>query len=280
VLCSRCSATLPDGSQFCLKCGQKVDSAASSVALATISVQTVCKECRTSLPPSSDFCLKCGQPVISTTNRPGLAPALPSGLETPQPPARSRHLIAPWLLVLLLLGALLWVATSETPAAQQVQEFVGWSKTETIVDAAFSVKPHSFSAYEFTVPRGALSISVAGEFSESPATAGMGAKSKNAKDHDTNIEAYVLTDAAFAVWRGGYSTQTQYESGPAASATINASLPAGAGVYHLVFSNKSSPHGKDVHATVFLRYKNRWPDAIGHLKDQFWSWIGLACVYL
>jgi hypothetical protein len=182
----------------------------------------------------------------------------------------------PWLLLLALLGAMLWLATSETPSAQQMQEFVRWSHTETIVDTVLSVNPRSFYSCEFTVPRSARSISIAGEFSETPGTVRKSGKSnESGKDRDTAIEAYVLTDAAFAVWRGGYSTQTQYESGPVASATINAPLPAGPAVYHLVFSNKSSPRAKTVHATVMLRYKSWLPDAVVHMKDQFWSWIGL-----
>jgi len=277
VLCSQCSTNLPDDSVFCLKCGQKVDHAAKSVALATIPVQLACDGCGTTLPPSAEFCPKCGQPVISSPNGSALAPPLPSGIESPQSwPAPGRHLIVPMLLVLLLLGAMLWVATSETPAAQQAQEFASWSHAETIVDTALSLNPHSFSSYEFTVPRGALSISVTGEFT---VAAGSPRKSANSnervKDHDTDVEAYVLTDAAFAVWSSGYSAQTQYESGPVANATINAPLPARAGAYHLVFSNRNSARAKTVHATVLLRYKNWFPDALVRLKDQLWSWISL-----
>jgi len=279
VLCSQCSTNLPDGSVFCLKCGQKVDPTAKSVALATLPVPLACDGCGTTLPPSAEFCPKCGQPVISSANGSALAPTPPSGIERPQP-APSRHLIIPGLLVLLLLGAMLWLATSQTPAAQQAQEFVRWSHTETIVDTALPVNPHSFSSYEFTVPHGALSISVTGEFTAAASSPRKGGNSNERakdtdKDHDTDVEAYVLTDAAFAVWSSGYSAQTQYESGPVANATINAPLPAGAGVYHLVFSNKNSARAKTVHATVLLRYKNWLPDAIVHLKDQFWSWIDL-----
>jgi len=279
VLCSQCSTNLPDGSVFCLKCGQKVDHAAKSVALATIPVQLPCDGCGTTLPQSAEFCPKCGQPVVSSGNGLAVPPALPPGMVTQPPaPAPWRHFIVPLLLVLLLLGAMLWVATSEAPATQQVQEFASWSHAQTIVDAELSLNPHSFSSYEFTVPRGALSISVTGEFT---ATAGSLRKAGNSnerakdKDHDTDVEAYVLTDAAFAVWSSGYSAQTQYESGPVANATINAPLPARAGAYHLVFSNKNSARAKTVHATVLLRYKNWFPDALVRLKDQFWNWITL-----
>jgi hypothetical protein len=238
----------------------------------------LCSQCSTTLPDGSQFCLKCGQPVISTANSAARAPVPASGLARLQPlQARRQRRTVLWLLVLVLLGAVLWATTSKGPAAQQVQEFVRWSQAQTIVDSAVSVNPRSFSSCMFTVPPGALDVSVTGEFS---AAAGSprnrnGNSNESAKDRDTGIEAYVLTDVAFAVWSSGYSTPTQYESGPVAGAAINAPLPAGAGVYHLVFSNKNSPRTKTVHATVLLRYKSWLPGAVMRLKDRFWNWVGL-----
>ncbi len=195
----------------------------------------------------------------------------------PTPWFAKPHLL--WLLIVPLLGAVLWVAMSQGPAAQ-VQELVHWSHSETIVDAALSVNPRSFSSFKFSVPAGTQSISITGEFSAAPDTPRKaGNRNATGKDRDADIEAYVLTDAAFAVWSTGYSAQTEYESGSVAAATINAPLPAGAGVYHLIFSNKSSPRAKTVHATVLLRYKSWLPDSVLRLKDEFWSWIGLATVY-
>jgi hypothetical protein len=215
--------------------------------------------------------------VIPTANN--AAPAPPSsGLARPQPlQALWQRRIVLWMLVLVLLGAVLWAATSESPAAQQVQEFVGWSHAQTVVDTVVSVNPRSFSSCEFTVPPGALNASVAGDFSVAPGGPRNGYRNGNesGKDRDTGIEAYVLTDAAFVVWNGGYSTQMVYESGLVARATIDAPLPAGAGVYHLVFSNKISPRAKGVRATVLLRYKSWVPGALVRLKDRFWNWMGL-----
>ena len=216
--------------------------------------------------------------MIATANSSVLGPVLPSDLENPQPlpTLRLQPLIVLWLLLLVLLGAALWVTTSDTAAAEQAKEFVRWSHAETIVDGALPVNARSFSSREFTVPRGAISTSVSGEFSETPGTTGKAGKNNGtAKDRDTEIEVLVLTDAAFAIWRSGYSAQTSYESGPVASAIINAPLPAGGGVYHLVFSNRNSPRAKTIHVTVLLRYKSWVPDAVVHLKDQFWSWFDL-----
>jgi hypothetical protein len=242
----------------------------------------LCSQCGTNLPDGSQFCPHCEQPRISAANSKALVPVPASGLAIPQPfEARRQHRLLLWLLVLVFLGALLFVAISESTAVQQVQEFMRWSHTESIVDSALSVNPRSFSSCKFTVPPSATGISIIGEFSVTPGSPRQrgNAKASGKEDRDTGVEAYVLTDSAFAVWSSGYSTETQYESGSVPSATINALLPSGAGVYHLVFSNKNSARAKTVHATVLLRYKSWLPDAIVRLKDQFWGWIGLALVY-
>ncbi len=209
---------------------------------------------------------------MSATNSAALATARPEPLRS----GRQRRIV-PWLLVLVLLGAVLWAATGESPAAQQVQKFVGWSHAQTIIDAPVSAKPRSFWSCEFTVPPGALHVSVTGEFSAAADSLrnGNGSRDESGKDADNGIEAYVLTDSAFVVWSSGYSTSTLYQSGAVAGATIDAPLPAGAGVYHLVFSNKVSPRAKTVHATVLLRYKSWLPDAVVRSKERFWNWIGL-----
>lgn len=235
-----------------------------------------CNRCRTNLPDGSDFCPKCGRRVFSTIDSVALAPLPGSELARAQRlRAPRRRRVIPWLLALMVLGAVVWAATSERPSARQVQELVGWSHAQTIVDAAVSVDSRGFSTFEFTVPPGALDVGVAGDFSAIAASPRNRNSKETGKDLDPGIEALVLTDAALVVWRSGYSTQTQYESGPAVSATIDAPLPAGAGVYHLVFSNKISPRAKTVRANVLLRYKSWLPNAVVRLKERFWNWIEL-----
>ena len=96
-------------------------------------------------------------------------------------------------------------------------------------------------------------------------------------DVDNSIEVYVLTDPAFTVWQNGYATSSLYESGKVAEGTVQAEIPAGAGIYYLVFSNKSAPKTpKNVHATVLLRYKSWLPESFRRMKDRFWNWIGLV----
>jgi ribosomal protein L40E len=270
VLCSWCGTKLPDGSQFCLKCGQKT--AAENAAAATIPPRSICSTCGTSLPAGTSSCLKCGQPVMPTANSEALSRAVAEASAFLRFRRQSR--ILRWSFAAVLLAALLWVATSQNPAAQEVQEFVHWSQVQTIVDGQAAVKPGSFWSHEFTVPAGALDVSLTGEFSASAVDsrhAGKGAD--NAKSHDNGVEVYVLTNSAFVVWSGGYSSDTLYQSGSTAGDIINASLPGGAGVYHLVFSNRPSPNGKTVHATVLLRYKSGWPNAILRVKERLWNWI-------
>jgi len=190
---------------------------------------------------------------------------------------RKQRRILLWLFVLALLGVALWAATSQSPAAQEVQEFVHWSQAQTIVDSPLPVNPRSFSSREFTVPPGALDVSVTGEFTASANRLhrGNGSNNESGKDRDNGVEVYVLTNSAFVVWSSGYSTATLYQSGLTDEGVINAPLPAGAGVYDLVFSNRISPKAKTVQATGVLRYKSGWPNSVTRLKERFWNWLGL-----
>jgi len=273
-LCSWCGTNLPDGSQFCLKCGQKARAAASEAPSETIATPA-CSTCGASLSPAASSCRKCGQPVVPTANSAALANTVAETLALLR--ARRRNRILRWLLVPVILAALLWVATSQSPSAQEVQEYMHWSQAQTIVDTQAPLNPRSFWSHEFTVPPGALDVSLSGEFTASDVNPqhANGRNSESGKDHNDGIEAYVLTNSAFAVWSGGYSTDTLYQSGSIAGDVINAPLPPGAGVYELVFSNRSSPNAKTVHATVLLRYKSGWPNAALRLKERLWNWMGL-----
>jgi hypothetical protein len=166
MLCRWCGTDMPDGSQFCLKCGQKTDGAAIKALPAATPSQLSCVSCGTSLAPTAAFCLKCGRPAPSTGNLEALATVLAECMAFLR--ARRQRRILVWSFLLVLLGAVLWAVTGESPAAREVQEFVHWSQAQTIVDASVSVNPRSFSSHEFTVPPGALDVTVTGEFSASP----------------------------------------------------------------------------------------------------------------
>jgi hypothetical protein len=132
-----------------------------------------------------------------------------------------------------------------------VRELLGDKPDRVIVDSAFSVGPHTFRYYKFSLPVGSANVAAVGQFksaAQSPAAAA---------EVDNSIEAYVLTESAFTEWQKGYATASLYDSGNVAESTVHAEIPAGAGIYYLVFSNKHAPQtAKSIHATVVLRYKS------------------------
>jgi len=283
VLCSKCAANLPDGSQFCLKCGQPVSAGAYSAAAAAVTASLGCSKCGASLPDEAEFCLKCGKPVSSPAKSASVqadAEVLPP--ELPRPKPKRRGLVSA-LLAVLLIVVIVWVAASDNPFAQGIQELVGWKHDETVLDSTFSVGPHAFRFYKFSLPEGSVNVGIVGQFTSSVDAQNAGSrkakddkdKSKD-KDSERGIEVYVLTEPAFTVWQNGYATSSLYDSGSVAEGTVQADIPAGAGIYYLVFSNKSSPKtSKAVHATVVLRYKSWLPNWVRRMKGRFLDWIGL-----
>jgi hypothetical protein len=101
-------------------------------------------------------------------------------------------------------------------------------------------------------------------------------KTKGAdKENDNNIEVFVLSEPAFTVWQNGYETSSLYESGKVAAGSVQADVPAGAGIYYLIFSNKAAPKTpKTIHAAVLLRYKSWLPDWFRRMKGRVLDWVG------
>jgi len=203
---------------------------------------------------------------------------------------RTRRIIV-GILLTILAGLILWAGMSDSQSAQQVQEFVGWKNDRIILDAPFSVGPHTFRYYKFALPEGSVNVAVVGQFTSAADNSNVSnrkdtTKAKNVsnrkdttkakkEDIDNNIEVYVLSEPAFTVWQNGYVTSSVYESGKVAAGTVQADVPAGPGIYYLVFSNKSAPKtAKSVHATVLLRYKSWLPDWFRRMKTGILDWIG------
>jgi hypothetical protein len=255
-----------------------------------------CSKCGASLPDEAQFCLKCGKPVSSPPKSPAVARSLPAA--KPQPPRRKRRLLL-WTLLLVLAGVIAWAIISDSTGAQEVQEFVGLKQDRPILDSAFSVGPHTFRYYKFALPEGSVNVAVVGQFKSAADSASAGSRKnpssdknagdknagdksageKNAVDSksgdDNGIQVYVLTDAAFTVWQNGYATSSLYDSGNVAEGNVQAEIPAGAGIYYLVFSNKAAPKTpKSIHATVLLRYKSWLPDWFRRVKGRVLDWFG------
>jgi ribosomal protein L40E len=277
VLCSNCAANLPQGSQFCLKCGVPVVSSETTAEPRVVDAVLACSKCSASLPNEAQYCFKCGKPVssppknLSPANRPVIAAATPP--EVPRPRRKLRVVL--WIVLALLVGVVLWATTSNGPSAQQVQEFLGLKHDQTVLENPFSVSPHNFRYYKFSLPEGSVNVAVVGDFAVSADRRNLKSEEKD-KPLDSNIEVYVLSESAFAVWQNGYATSSIYESGRVSQGTVQADLPAGAGIYYLVFSNKfEQKTAKALHASVLLRYKSWMPEWLRRAKDQFWNWLGL-----
>jgi len=228
-----------------------------------------CAKCGASLPDEAQFCLKCGAPVA-------VQPAKIPVVELPTPEPRrakpKRHFVL-WAGLAVLLAFVLWAAISENPYAQDVQEFVGWKHDQTVLANPFSVAAHSFRYYKFTLPEGSTNVALIGQFT---ASADAGKTNKAEQNSDNNVELYVLSEPAFAVWQNGYTTNSVYESGRVMQTSVQADLPAGAGVYYLIFSNKFAPKTtKNVNASFFLRYKSWLPAWFRSMKNDLWNWLGL-----
>jgi len=244
-----------------------------------------CSKCGADLAEGAQFCSTCGKPVSVSAKRPAVS--VPPVVNAPMPvltKPRSKRRLVLWILLILVLVAIAWAAASENPVAQGIQELVGWKHDQTVLDTPFTISPHAFRYYKFALPEGSLNVAIIGQFTAMGEVQKAGAnnaanKKDKIKDQDpdsNNVDVYVLTDAAFTVWQNGYATSSLYESGKISGGTINQELPAGAGIYYLVFSNKFSPKtGKSVQASVLLRYKSWLPESIRRGKDRFWNWLGL-----
>jgi hypothetical protein len=186
---------------------------------------------------------------------------------TPPPPAQipspRRKRVVRWVRLAILVAAVLWVSISDNPVAQEMRELAGVKQDQTIVAATFSVGAHTFRYYRFSLPEGTANALVVGEFKSTAANPA-------GTSDDNSIEAYILTESGFTAWRTGTATNSLYHSGIVAEGLVHSDIPPGAGIYYLVFSNKSSPTTpKAVHATMRVRYKSWLPDWLRHRKNGF-----------
>jgi ribosomal protein L40E len=285
VVCSKCAASLPEGSEFCLKCGQLVNSSANSEKAVVATAGLACSKCGAPLAEGAKVCAKCGK-AISVTVQKNTNVDPDVEIIPPLPPRRRRkRRVVPWVLLAIIVVAVVWVAASDNPYAQGIQELVGWKHDQSILDAPFSVGAHTFRYYKFNLPEGSVNVAIIGQFTasiEANKNSRSGNDNNNANDNkkdssaESGIEVYVLSEPAFTVWQNGYATSAVYESGRVSDGKVQAELPAGAGIYYLVFSNKFAPKAaKNINASVVLRYKSWMPESLRKIKNGFWNWLGL-----
>jgi hypothetical protein len=168
-----------------------------------------------------------------------------------------RHYVG-WILLALVGGALLWAATSDNPLAGALQELAGRVPDQTVLDSSFSIAPHSFRYYKFSLPQGSRNVAIVGQFGVSRVQAESHDQSDPEADH---IEVYLLSEEAFADWQRGAADRFIFQSGKSSQGAVRAELPPGAGVYYLLFNNKFSPQtAKHIQARMMLRHRSWIPD--------------------
>lgn len=191
-------------------------------------------------------------------------------LIAPSKPRKRR--IIPWALLVLFLAFSAWIVLSENPFAQAIQGGLGWKHDNAILDSEFTLQPRGFRFYKFSLPEGSTNVAIVGEFTSVIAEtkrANGSNKTVPSSQESANIEVLVVSESAFAVWQKGYATSSVYDSGETSQAKLQQDLPAGAGVYYLLFSNKGdTAKAKTVTSTVLLRYKSWLPTWLRHLKED------------
>ena len=76
---------------------------------------------------------------------------------------------------------------------------------------------------------------------------------------ENTIEVLVLSEEELGKWQTGSVARWIYETGRSSEGSVQCDLPAGAGSYFVVFSNKFSTVGsKKITARLVLRHKNWW----------------------
>ncbi|MGH9496334.1 MAG: hypothetical protein ACRD3B_15145 [Candidatus Sulfotelmatobacter sp.] len=149
--------------------------------------------------------------------------------------------------MLLILVVAAWITVSRNPYAQGVRAIFGRTPDRSIIDHAFTVGPHGFRFYKFSLPDGSAHMAVVGQFSVSSDSA------------DNAVEVLVLSEDQFDVWQTGAPAHAVYESGRISHGDVHSDLPAGSTAYFLVLSNKASTaESKKVTANFVLRHRNWW----------------------
>ena len=166
-----------------------------------------------------------------------------------------RRSVIRWILLALFAAAILWVALGQDSCAQGTRALLGRKPDQSVLNSSFQVFPHSFRYYKFSLPAGSKNMALIGHFSASvPAgNSSPGNTQRSRQSANGAVEVYVLTEPAFESWRKAESPRTIYQSGRVSEQNVRQNLPAGDGVYYLVFSNRfDSASAKKVTAALSL----------------------------
>lgn len=191
-----------------------------------------------------------------------------SNSSTPAPaqPKRKRHIVL-WTILILFVLFLLWSVFSSNPFAQGFRQLGGVKPDQTVLQKSFTVSPRSFRYYKFALSEGSAKVSLVGQFTSSAVP---GHDQTGTDPSESGIELLVLTEPGFQEWQRKQGAASIYDSGVASHARIQGSIPQRAGLYYLVFSNRSSTtNAKNVNATLRLHYASWVPEWLRRLNGAF-----------
>jgi hypothetical protein len=169
------------------------------------------------------------------------------------------------IFLLLCILVALWFVFSGNPFAKAGREVVGFKQNLGVMQGTFSVSAGSFRYYKFNLPEGSKDVFVVGHF-----ISAIGSRVPpkpraesvpGPENYGSQVEVYLLSEGALAVWQQGQAARSQYESGRVTQGTLQQALPEGPGDYYLVFSNKfDHAASKKVTAAIQLHQKTWVPE--------------------
>jgi len=171
--------------------------------------------------------------VISTGSGAAAAPARIPENKSQEPKPQRKLVRTPYaiagalLIIFMIYGYNASQRANPNPAANPIDRIVKQQRTTTINNPALHINALSSSYFKLVVPQGASSVLLHGNFT---ASGGL----------SNDVEVFVMPENDFVNWQNGHAAKTFYNSGRVTVGTLNVNLPADAGTYYLIFSNKSS----------------------------------------
>jgi hypothetical protein len=201
----------------------------------------ICSVCGSESPSDSRFCRMCGDSfLLGETDAARARRRLGANAQ----PGRVVAALAVAVLLLAGLGYYAYMThrrASDRYAENFVDRLTKKPYTMPVASDELTINQLGYTYFKLDVPAKASSVVLHGNFT---ATGG-----------ENTIEAYVFSASGYVNWQNRHAANPFYSSGKVSMDTINASLPAGAGTYYLVFNNKFSVTApKNVHVNAALNY--------------------------
>ena len=203
-----------------------------------------CSKCGGNVSDGAQFCSKCGM-GISVGGGTAAAPARIAKSE--RRGIRASYVVT--LLIVMALGGWYVISQLRLDAVHQISQSRSAPSVQihkmSFGSGALTVAQGHSAYYKMTVPADATNVKLQGRFT---ATGGSG----------NDIIVSVMTEEAFINGRNGHGHDALWESDKVTVGDLDVTLPNGAGVYYLLFSNTFSLLSpKAVQQNIALTYYGR-----------------------